>query len=169
MPRPLSIAIAHGPHVECTQCCAHGVIRARRHVPYRRRCLRVHPCTHARGRVRGSACACMCALVCVCVCERRALLSQAFRALMRRSFPIAALRAHPRTHVRGCARGSACVCLRALAREGEGSAAERRAHRSERRPLHKGGSNEYSRVSPGPCVRAPSDRIACGRAGSLGA
>jgi hypothetical protein len=63
----IAIAIAHGPHIECTQCCAHGAstIRARRHVPYRRRCLRAHPRTHVRGSARGSACVCACAPSCV--------------------------------------------------------------------------------------------------------
>jgi hypothetical protein len=69
-------------------------------------------------------------------------------------------------YIHARARGSAYVCMCALVCEGEGSAAERRAHHSERRTLHTGGSAEYSRVPP--CVRrVPSDRIACGRARSV--
>jgi hypothetical protein len=108
---PTASTIAHGPHVECTECCAHGAstIRARRHVPYRRRCLRVHPCTHVRGRVRVRVCAC----------------------------------AHSCARARGPQRNGALY-----KREGALS------------------THQYALACG---VRVPSDRIACGRAGSLGA
>jgi hypothetical protein len=71
------------------------------------------------------------------------------------------LRIHP------CAGAWECFCVRmcALVWEGEGSAAERRAHRSERRTQHTGGSAEYPRVSPGPCGVGlrPHCVRACGR------